>query len=56
MGLTYKGNVADTRETPVKDIIKRLKGKGIEIYGHDPLLSNIENEFGINGLSTFEGI
>jgi UDPglucose 6-dehydrogenase/UDP-N-acetyl-D-galactosamine dehydrogenase len=56
MGLTYKENVADTRETPVKDIIKELKRKALEVYGHDPLLSNIENEFGIGALSNFEDV
>jgi len=47
MGLTYKENVADTRETPVKDIIKELKGYGVETLGYDPLLDNIEHEFAI---------
>jgi len=47
MGLTYKENVADTRETPVKGIIKGLKGYSVEIFGYDPLLDNIEQEFGI---------
>jgi len=56
MGLTYKENVADTRETPVKQIIKELQEYGVDIYGYDPLLSDIEQEFGIKayefGLST----
>jgi UDP-N-acetyl-D-galactosamine dehydrogenase len=56
MGLTYKENVADTRETPAKGIIKGLKEYGITVYGHDPLLNDIEVEFGIKpydlGLST----
>jgi len=30
MGLTYKENVADTRETPVRGIIKELKEFGID--------------------------
>lgn len=47
MGLTYKENVADTRETPVKGIIKELKEYGVDIYGCDPLLNNIESEFGV---------
>jgi len=47
MGLTYKENVADTRETPVKEIIKELQEYSVDIYGYDPLLSNIEQEFGI---------
>ena len=38
MGLTYKENVADTRETPAKGIIKELKEYGTKIYGYDPYL------------------
>jgi len=47
MGLTYKENVADTRETPVKGIIEELQEYGVEVLGYDPLLTNIEAEFGI---------
>lgn len=47
MGLTYKENVPDTRETPVRGIIKELKEYGVDIYGYDPLLNDIELEFGI---------
>jgi UDP-N-acetyl-D-galactosamine dehydrogenase len=47
MGLTYKENVADTRETPVKEIIKELREYGVDIYGYDSLLRDIEQEFGI---------
>lgn len=39
MGLTYKANVADTRETPVAKLISILKEFDIDIYGYDPLLS-----------------
>lgn len=38
MGLTYKENVADTRETPAKGIIKELNEYSIKIYGYDPYL------------------
>jgi cell division ATPase FtsA len=53
MGLTYKENVADTRETPVKEIISELKGYGVEMYGYDPLLDDIEDQFQIKAVSTF---
>ena len=56
MGLTYKENVADTRETPAKEIIKALKECGVEVFGYDPLLNDIEQEFGIKSLSNLEGI
>ena len=45
MGLTYKENVADTRESPMKGIIAALRKAGAEIYGYDPLLDDIEDEF-----------
>lgn len=48
MGLTYKENVPDTRESPVKGIIKELREFGITIYGYDPLLDSIKGEFAIN--------
>jgi len=48
MGLTFKENVEDTRETPVVDIIKELKEFKCDVYGYDPLLSKEEiNGFGI---------
>jgi len=47
MGLTYKENVADTREAPVKEIIKGLQEYGAEVFGYDPLLNDNEAEFGI---------
>lgn len=56
MGLTYKENVADTRETPVKEIIKELREYGVEIIGYDPLLDNIEDEFGIRVVSNFKEV
>ena len=42
MGLTYKENVADTRESPVREMLTELKEFGIKIYGYDPLLSKEE--------------
>jgi UDPglucose 6-dehydrogenase/UDP-N-acetyl-D-galactosamine dehydrogenase len=48
MGLTFKENVEDTRETPVIDILKELKEFKCELFGYDPLLSREEiNSFGI---------
>jgi len=39
MGLTFKENVDDTRETPVKEIIKELKEFHCEILAYDPMLT-----------------
>jgi len=61
MGLTYKENVADTRETPAKGIIKELKEYGTKIYGYDPYLlkaserKKFDIEF-IDSLDRLEGI
>ena len=48
MGLTYKENVPDTRESPAVGIVEELKEFGVEVYGHDPYLGGEEIEgFGL---------
>jgi UDP-N-acetyl-D-glucosamine/UDP-N-acetyl-D-galactosamine dehydrogenase len=47
MGVTYKENVEDTRETPVRDVIKELQDYGIEVFGFDPIAKEPEKAFGI---------
>lgn len=54
LGLTYKENVANTRQTPAREIIKELKEYGVEILGYDPLLNNIDREFGIKAIRNIE--
>jgi len=57
MGLTFKENVDDTRETPVKEIIKELKEFQCEIYGYDPMISKEEIEkFGIKNVDDLNKI
>ena len=56
MGLSYKEDVADIRETPVRGIIKELKEYEVDISGYDPLLDNIGQEFGIRIVSKLEEI
>jgi UDP-N-acetyl-D-galactosamine dehydrogenase len=51
MGLTYKEDVGDTRETPIKNTIRELEKYGVELYGYDPLLNNVEQEFGVKAVS-----
>lgn len=54
MGLTFKEDVADIRETPVKEIIKLLKEFKCEIYGYDPLLTKEQmNDFDLKALDNF---
>lgn len=56
MGLTYKENVPDTRETPIKQVIKELQAYGINVFGYDPLLAaeEAEEEYGIKILDNLE--
>ena len=57
MGLTYKENVPDTRESPVREMVKELKEFGVSVYGYDPLLSKEEIEaFGVKALDDFNVI
>ncbi|MFC1944838.1 nucleotide sugar dehydrogenase [Chloroflexota bacterium] len=56
MGLTYKENVADTRETPVKEIIKELREYNAEIVGYDPLLDESECDFDIKMVQELRGL
>jgi UDP-N-acetyl-D-galactosamine dehydrogenase len=49
MGLSYKENVPDTRESPAREIVKELREFGIEVAGFDPVLDadSLEEEFNI---------
>jgi UDPglucose 6-dehydrogenase/UDP-N-acetyl-D-galactosamine dehydrogenase len=48
MGLTYKENVPDIRETPVEGIIRELQEFGVLVYGHDPHVPpSVLDHFGI---------
>ncbi len=42
LGLTFKENVNDTRNSKVKDVIRRLREYGVEVLAHDPLLHDEE--------------
>jgi UDPglucose 6-dehydrogenase/UDP-N-acetyl-D-galactosamine dehydrogenase len=39
MGLTYKENVPDIRESPVEGIVRELEEFGVTVFGHDPLVA-----------------
>jgi UDPglucose 6-dehydrogenase/UDP-N-acetyl-D-galactosamine dehydrogenase len=53
MGLTYKENVPDTRESPARGIIKELREYEINVLGYDPLLkrTEIEKDFDLECVS-----
>lgn len=53
MGLAFKKNVGDIRNSPSKVLIEKLKSKGIDVFGYDPLVSKemLRKEFGIDIIS-----
>jgi UDP-N-acetyl-D-glucosamine dehydrogenase len=44
IGVAYKPNVADTRETPAEELILGLKRTGAEVFWHDDLVMEWNNE------------
>ena len=57
MGLTYKENVPDTRESPAREMIEAFKEYGVNVYGHDPLLSKDQIEgFGVKAVESIDDI
>ena len=56
MGLTYKENVPDTRESPAREMVKALLEFRVDVYGYDPLLSREEIEgFGVKAQEELDG-
>ena len=55
MGLTFKENVKDSRNSKSFDVINGLKKSGIEVTAHDPLLENEDiEEYGEKNIRDFE--
>ena len=56
LGLTFKENVNDMRNSKAKELIKELKEFGIKVLAHDQYLSKeeVENEFGVENLTKEE--
>ncbi|MFA0832431.1 MAG: nucleotide sugar dehydrogenase [Methanobacterium formicicum] len=46
LGLSYKGNISDTRESPSANVIEELKERGAELKVHDPYAKCIKTRFG----------
>jgi len=58
MGLTFKENVPDTRNSKARNVIKKLKEYNINLFGLDPFVKDVE-KFGLKPLKdgiTFDGI
>jgi UDP-N-acetyl-D-glucosamine dehydrogenase len=44
VGVAYKPNVADTRETPAEIVIETLKAQGAVVSWHDPVVKSWKGE------------
>lgn len=44
LGVTYKKDVSDTRESPALDVLERLKQLGAEVRYHDPYVPRLKHE------------
>jgi UDP-N-acetyl-D-glucosamine dehydrogenase len=44
IGISYKPNISDTRESPALKIWERLKARGFAVTYHDPFVPSIEIE------------
>ncbi|NQW58758.1 MAG: nucleotide sugar dehydrogenase [Polynucleobacter sp.] len=54
VGVAYKSNVADIRESPVKSLITGLKEKGAQVFWHDDLVKEWNGEKSVNVSSNFD--
>jgi UDP-N-acetyl-D-glucosamine dehydrogenase len=44
IGVTYKPNIADTRETPAYEVVDQLSRRGVNVKWHDPLVNGWRGE------------
>ncbi len=44
LGVTYKSNISDDRETPARPVAAKLKGMGAEVSYYDPFVDHFEVE------------
>jgi len=46
LGVTYRGDVNETRFSPAIDVINELKRRGAEVFAYDPVLGDAVQQFG----------
>lgn len=56
IGVAYKRDVDDTRESPAIDIMRLLAAKGAEVSYHDPFVPALENIEGLDPLRSIDGL
>ncbi len=54
LGVTYKQNIADFRESPSIELIKQLRRRGCNVSFHDPYVSEIINSVQLERVSLDE--
>ena len=54
VGVSYKPNVADVRESPVESLITGLKQKGAQVFWHDDLVKDWNGEKSVGLSSDFD--
>jgi len=54
IGVSYKPNVSDVRETPVSELISGLESKGAIVYWHDDLVKKWNNSVSVELSSDFD--
>lgn len=42
LGLTYKPDIGDDRETPAREVARRFRALGADVAGHDPYLTSFD--------------
>ena len=47
LGVAYKPNVGDIRESPALDLIELLQVKGVQVAYHDPYVARVELAGGV---------
>ncbi len=52
MGVSYKKDIDDTRESPAFDIIRLLKQRGSDVWWYDPFIEEIDDK--IEGVRRFD--
>ena len=56
IGVAYKRDVDDTRESPAIDIMLLLAAKGAEVSYHDPFVPSLENIEGLDPLHSIDAL
>ncbi len=56
IGVAYKRDVDDTRESPAIDIMQLLAAKGAEVSYHDPFVPALENVEGLDPLRSVDAL